>query len=174
MWREGMVDILATNLDGAGPLRTVPPTLVVRRWTGRPDKVTATALGEQTGAGVAVFGRIVGAGADSIRLTATVMGVSGSRTLGDIELRESAQRMDRLADSLTVRILGALNQTRAIASVRQASFVSTSLPALKAFLQGEQHYRRSDWDSAAVYYRRAVDEDSMFAPALRRLSNALA
>ena len=174
MWREGMVDILATNLDGAGPLRTVPPTLVVRRWRGRPDKVTVTALGEQMGAGVAVFGRVVGAGADSIRLTATVMGVRGSRTLGDIELRESVQRMDRLADSLTVRILGALNQTRAIASVRQASFVSTSLPALKAFLQGEQHYRRSDWDSAAVYYRRAVDADSMFAPALRRLSNALA
>ena len=174
MWREGMVDILASNLDGAGPLRTVPPTLVVRRWSGRPDKVTATALGEDTGAGTAVFGRIVGAGADTVRLTATVMAVQGSRTLGTIELRESTQRMDRLADSLTVRILGELNQTRAIASVRQVSLGSTSLQALKPFLQGEQHYRRSDWDSAAVYYRRAIDADSMFAPALRRLSNALA
>ena len=174
MWREGMVDILATNLDGAGPLHTVPPTLSVRRWAGRADKVSATALGQQTGARVAVFGRIISAGADTVRLTASVLDVGSGRALGDIELRESAQRMDRLADSLTVRILGQLSQTRAIGSVRQGSFGAMSLPALKAFLQGEQHYRRSDWDSATVYYRQAVDADSMFAPALRRLSNALA
>jgi serine/threonine-protein kinase len=174
MWREGMVDILAANLDGAGPLRTVPPTLVVRRWSGRPDRVSAAALGERTGARIAVFGRILGSGADSVRVTATVLDVDGSRTLGEIELRESSQHMDRLADSVTVRILGTLGQTRAIASVRQASLGATGLPALKAFLQGEQHYRRSAWDSAAVYYRRAVEADSMFAPALRRLSNALA
>ena len=174
MWREGLMDILATNLDGAGPLKTVPPTLVVRRWSGRPDKVSAAELGEQTGARIAVFGRLVSAGADSVRLTTTVMDVNGQRALGEIELRESAQRMDRLVDSLTVRILEELNQTRAIGSVREGSFGSTSLPALKAFLQGEQHYRRSDWDSAAVYYRRAVEADSMFASALRRLSNSLA
>jgi serine/threonine-protein kinase len=173
MWREGLVDILATNLDGAGPLRTVPPTLSVRRWSGRSDKVSATALGTQTGAGIAVYGRIVGAGADTVRLTASVLDVGSGQTLGDIDLRDNSQRMDRLADSLTVRILGQLNQTRAIGSVRQGSFGTASLPVLKAFLQGEQHYRRSDWDSAAVYYRRAIEADSMFAPGLRRLSNAL-
>jgi serine/threonine-protein kinase len=174
MWREGMVDILATNLDGAGPLHTVPPTLSVRRWSGRADKVSAATLGQKTGARIAVYGRIVSAGADTVRLTASVLDVASGRALGDIELRESAQRMDRLADTLTVRILGELNQTRAIGSVRQGSFGATSLTALKAFLQGEQHYRRSDWDSAAVFYRRAIEADSMFAPALRRLSNALA
>ena len=174
MWREGIVDILATNLDGAGPLHTVPPSIAVRRWNGRADKVSATTFGEQTGARVAVYGRIVSAGADTVRLSASVLDVANGRSLGDIELRESAQRMDRLADSLTVRILGQMSQTRAIASVRQGSFGATSLPALKAYLQGEQHYRRSDWDSAAVYYRQAIEADSMFAPALRRLSNALA
>ena len=175
MWREGIVDVLAMNLDGAGPLRTVPPTLAVRRWSGRADKVSATAFGENTGARIAVYGRIIGAGADTIRLTASVLDVGTGRSLGDIELREHAQRMDRLADSLTIRILGQLTQTRAIASVRQSSLASaTTLPALKAFLQGEQFYRRSNWDSAAVYYRRASEADTMFAPALRRLSNALA
>ena len=174
MWREGIVDILATNLDGAGPLHTVPPTLAVRRWNGRADKVSATAFGKETGANVAVYGRIVTAGADTVRLTASVLDVGSGRSLGDIELRESAQRMDRLADSLTVRILGQLNQTRAIASVKQGTFGGTNLTSLKAFLQGEQHYRRSDWDSAVVYYRRSTDADSMFAPAMRRLSNAMA
>ena len=27
LWHEGMVDVLARNLDGAGPLRTVSPTV---------------------------------------------------------------------------------------------------------------------------------------------------
>jgi serine/threonine-protein kinase len=146
----------------------------VRRWSGRPDKVSATAFGENTGARIAVYGRITGAGADTIRVTASVLDVGTGRSLGDIEIREHAQRMDRLADSLTIRILGQLTQTRTIASVRQSSLASTTLPALKAFLQGEQFYRRSTWDSAAFYYRRASEADSMFAPALRRLSNALA
>ena len=28
LWREGFVDVLSANLDGAGPLRTVPPSVV--------------------------------------------------------------------------------------------------------------------------------------------------
>src|SRR5207302_10192514 len=44
------------SLDGAGPLRTVSPTLVVRRWRGRADPASARALGRETGAGTVVFG----------------------------------------------------------------------------------------------------------------------
>ena len=172
VWREGLVDVLSANLDGAGPLRTVPPTVVIRRWSGRPDPASAAELGRETGARLTVFGRLVGAG-DSLRLKATVWDVGANRSVGEIELRDAASRVDRLADSLTIRILRELNQTRAIASVRRAALGSSSLPALKAYLQGEQHFRRSDWDSAAYYYERAVAEDSLFAPALRRLSNAL-
>ncbi len=45
LWREGMVDLLSRNLDGAGPLRTVSPTVVVRRWSGRADPQSAAELG---------------------------------------------------------------------------------------------------------------------------------
>ena len=38
LWREGLVDLLSRNLDGAGPLRAVPPTTVIRRWEGRADR----------------------------------------------------------------------------------------------------------------------------------------
>src|SRR5438132_334037 len=41
LWREGLVDVLSRKLDGAGPLRTVSPTVVVRRWTGRADPAAA-------------------------------------------------------------------------------------------------------------------------------------
>src|SRR5882672_7054983 len=45
LWREGLVDVLSRKLDGAGPLRTVSPTVVVRRWTGRADPAAASQLG---------------------------------------------------------------------------------------------------------------------------------
>ncbi|HUC42016.1 MAG TPA: serine/threonine-protein kinase, partial [Gemmatimonadales bacterium] len=162
LWREGLVDVLSRSLDGAGPLRTVSPTLVVRRWSGRADAQSAQTLGAQTGARTVVFGGLVQAGADSVRLTATVLDVVGPTVLGEIELRERTDRMDRLADSLTVRVLRELGRTRAIGLVRSAPLGSPSLPALRAFLQGEQFLRRSEWDSAVVYYQRAIALDSGF------------
>jgi serine/threonine-protein kinase len=173
MWKEGIVDILSANLDGAGPLRTVPPTVVVRRWSGRSDAPSAADLGERVRARYAIYGRFVRSGADSVRATATLYDVAVGRSLGDVHVRDVSSRLDRVADSLTIGILQQLNQSRPIAAVRTASIGTSSLQAIKAFLQAEQYYRRSEWDSAASNYRVAIAADSMFAPALRHLSNAL-
>ncbi|HEY7193460.1 MAG TPA: serine/threonine-protein kinase, partial [Gemmatimonadales bacterium] len=162
LWREGLVDVLSRSLDGAGPLRTVSPTLIVRRWGGRrADTQTAQTLGRETGARTVVSGILIGAG-DSVRLQAFVLDVPGANLLAAFELREKADRIDRLADSLTVGVLRELGRTRAIGLVRSASLGSHSLPALKAFLQGEQFLRRSEWDSALVYHQRAIALDSGF------------
>ena len=45
------MDVLSRNLDGAGPIRSVPSTTVIRRWSGRADPLSAGGLGRQTGAG---------------------------------------------------------------------------------------------------------------------------
>ena len=174
LWREGLVDLLSRNLDGAGPLRAVPPTVVVRRWTGRADSPSAAELGRRTGAGLALFGSLLGAGPDSARIRATLLDVTQDRTLGEWEVVDAVDRMDRLVDSLTLRVLGGLGRTRPIGAVRLAGLGATSLPALKAFLQGEQHHRRSEWDSALSWYQRAIELDSSFAPAFRRLGTTIA
>ena len=114
LWREGLMDLLARNLDGAGPLRTVSPTVVIRRWSGRADRTSATALGRQMGAELAVYGTLVGSGPDPVRLTASVLDVSRGAVLGEVELRGTADRMVELADSLTVRVLRELGETRPI------------------------------------------------------------
>jgi serine/threonine-protein kinase len=49
---------------------------------------------------------------------------------------------------------------------------TASLPALRAFLEGEQKYRRSRFREAAADYTRAVEADSAFAMAFHRLSQA--
>jgi serine/threonine-protein kinase len=173
LWREGLVDVLSRNLDGAGPLRIVPPTTVIRRWSGRADRPSAVALGRRTGAQVVVIGSLIGAGPDSARLTATALDASDGRTLADLELRDAADRVDRLADSLTVRLLRELGRTRRIEVFRTASLGSTTLPALKAFLRGEQWFRRASWDSAMAAYDEASRRDSAFALPLWRSSQVL-
>ena len=173
LWREGLVDVLSRNLDGAGPIRTVPSTTVIRRWSGRADPPSANELGRRTGAGLVVFGSLIGAGPDSARLTVTALDVAGGRPLAEIELRDAADRMDRLADSLTVRLLRELGRSRRIEVFRATAMGSTSLPALKAFLRGEQWYRRASWDSALAAYGQAISLDSTFALALWRSGKVL-
>jgi hypothetical protein len=173
LWSEGLVDVLSRDLDGAGPLRTVAPTVVVRHWSGRADLPSATTLGRHTGAGLAVYGQVLGVGGDTVRLSATLLDIGAGRALAEIQVRDLSTRMDRLADSLTVALLRELGRTRPMGVMRLASVGSRSLPALKAFLQGEQFMRRSEWDSAITSYERATGQDSGFALAYSRLSLAL-
>jgi len=77
LWREGMVDLLSRQLDGAGALRTVPPSVVIRQWSGGADAASATDAAQRTGARLAVFGALVGSGADSVQLTATLFDAAG-------------------------------------------------------------------------------------------------
>jgi eukaryotic-like serine/threonine-protein kinase len=173
LWREGLVDVLSAGLDGAGPLQAVAPTIVIRRWSGRVDAASAALLAERTGAELVVFGRLVGTGADSVRATAAILDAPTGKTVGEVEVRELSARIDRLADTLTVALLRELGRTRPIGAARLASLRSSSLPALKAFLQGEQYFRRTVWDSALASYQHAVDLDSTFTVALRRVSHVL-
>jgi serine/threonine-protein kinase len=173
LWREGLVDILSRNLDGAGPIRSVPPTTVIRGWSGRADQPSGLALSRRTGARVVVFGSLIGTGPDSARLTATAFDAMNQRPLAEIEVRDAANRVDRLADSFTVRLMRELGRTRRIEVFRVGSLGSTSLPALKAFLQGEQWFRRASWDSALASYQHAIALDSTFPLALRRASQVL-
>src|SRR5207302_3251540 len=128
LWDEGLVEVLSRNLDGAGPLRTVSPTVVVRRWSGRADPTSAEELGRRTGARLAVFGSLVGVGSDSVRLAATLLDVARNRPFGETELRDGAGHVDRLADSLTVALLRELGRTRPIGVVRLTGLGSTSPP----------------------------------------------
>jgi serine/threonine-protein kinase len=173
LWREGLVDVVSRDLDGAGPLRSVAPTTVIRRWRGRADPTAAAELGRRTGAGVTVFGQLLGAGPDSVRLAATVLEVPTRRVLATIRLTESRSRMDRLADSLTLGVLQELGRTRTIGATRTASIGSTVVPAIRAFLRGEQLFRQTNWDSALAYYEQAVRADSNFALAWRRMGIAV-
>jgi eukaryotic-like serine/threonine-protein kinase len=168
LWREGLVDMLSRSLDGAGALRTVSPSVVIRGWDGRADQSSAVDIGRRLGAGLTVFGSLIAAGPDSVRLTATLLDVGANRPLAEMELRNAADRMDHLIDSLAVGLLAGLGQAHGVNLVRYSR--ATSLPALKEFLRGESHYRQMAWDSAQLHFERAVAMDSTFGLALRHLA----
>ena len=173
LWREGLGDILSRSLDGAGPLRTVSPSVTLHRWQGRADRASAEQLARRTGAGLVVFGAVVPEGPDSVTLRAAILDGTSTSAHTDIGVSGSTARIGELADSLGIGILRSLSSSRPIGSVRRVSLGSSSLPALKAFLQGEQFYRRGHWDSALVRYDAAVAADSGFALALRRMGMVL-
>jgi eukaryotic-like serine/threonine-protein kinase len=146
---------------------------VVRHWAGRADPPSARNLGLATGARIAVFGQLVAATNDSVRLTATLYDVGTGNNLGEVELRDQSGAMDRLVDSLTFGLLRELGHSRPVGAVRTSALRSTSLPALKAFLQGEQFFRNTQWDSAIVAYGRALAMDSSLSLAWWRLGSVV-
>jgi serine/threonine-protein kinase len=120
-----------------------------------------------------VYGTLVAAGRDSVRAQATLFDVAAGRVISELEARDGVDRVDRLADSLAVRLMRELSRRRSLGVWHLASLGSSSPAALKAFLQGEQHYRRFALDSARFYYEQAIELDSTFALAHARRAVAL-
>jgi serine/threonine-protein kinase len=161
VWREGMVDVLAQNFDGAGPLRTVSPTLIVHR--GRDAGATPADLARQLGAGLAITGRIERSGTDSVRVSASFVDVHSGRPGEVMEYRGRTDHMDVVTDSLTVALLRSLARTQTVGVARGTLAGAKSLSALKALLESEQAFRRGAWDSAQKAAEEAIRIDSTFA-----------
>src|SRR6058998_3329551 len=114
LWREGLMDLFSRGLDRAGPLRAVTPTLVTREWRGRADPASAAELGRRTGAGLVLYGALLGAGPDSVQLTATLVDAASGRTLAELAYRDVVDRVDRMSDSVIVAVPRELRRTRPI------------------------------------------------------------
>ena len=164
VWREGMVDVLARSLDGAGALRTVSPSTSIAQSGSRADVTTATALGTKVGAGLVIFGELSPVGRDSVRARVALVDVKRAVVQQEIDVSGEVTRVDALADSVAIQLVRALGSTGALASgARVTSIGTSSLPALKAYLHGLQFYRRGITDSARVAFDAAVAIDSLFA-----------
>ena len=164
--REGMVDLLSTNLSGVGGIRAVDPRTVLRdapkadRDAGGLDE--AIRLGRRLGAGSVVLGSAVGTG-DRVRLAADFYSIDGER-LGRAQVDGPVDSVLTLVDRLSLALLRDVWRSREpLPAVRLASQTTDSIAALRAFLQGEQYYRRLAFDSAEQAYNRAVEVDSTFA-----------
>lgn len=170
---EGLVDLLSTNLDEVGAIRTIDPRTVMHRWRqvaagGSLDQEGALRVGRAVDAGSVLLGSVVEAGS-TVRLSAELVGVDGTR-LARAQVSGAADSVLALVDALSIALLREIWRSREPVPELRLSAITTESPAaLRAFLRGEQFYRSAQWDSARVSFERAVALDSTFALAHMRL-----
>jgi eukaryotic-like serine/threonine-protein kinase len=173
--REGMVELLSTKLDGAGELRAVDPRAVLsalRRQTTEvgPDDGSATA--RRFGAGRFILGSVLQMG-DTLRLDAALYDADGVRQASaQAEVREN--ELGRGVDDLARLLLGRLSSGTGDRLTSLGAVTTSSYPALRAYLEGQQAFRALNLDSAITAFQQAVALDSTFALAWYRLATAAA
>ena len=164
--REGMLDLLAAKMTGAGGPAATDPQTVMRGWrrVAGPDaqdvpKVTALRLAQRLGAGKALLGSIVGTPRRMI-FSANLVRVPGGQSLGTATVQGPIDSLLTLVDQLTAQLLA---REAGLDEPRLSDVTSTSLPALRSYLDGQSAYRRGHYHDAVQLYRQALAEDSTFA-----------
>jgi tetratricopeptide (TPR) repeat protein len=162
---ESMVELLGRSLDGAGPLRTTDPRAVLSRVAHEAFPVLGPEEGrevaESFGAGLYLLGSITRVG-EEIRLEAAWYGSEGQQ-LGSEEVTPRSEAeiltgIDDLARSAVAALLGEEVHHRGVL----AEQTTASLEALRAYLDGQAHMRRNDFEAAADAFQRAMDADPDF------------
>ncbi len=171
---EGMMDLLATNLNGVGGIGTVDPRTVLREWgdtRGGDDLKRALSVGRDLDAGSVVLGSAVSTGG-TVRVAADLYAIDGHR-LGRAQVDGPADSVLAVVDRLSLALLRDVWRSKEpLPNLRLASLTTDSIDALRSYLEGERYYRRTEWDSALSAYTRAVETDSTFALAHLRRAQA--
>ncbi len=171
--REGMLDLLGAKLTGAGGLRAADPRSVTTAWhqLGVPDSVDLPAedalrLAQRLGGTRLLFGGIVGR-PERLMITASMLEVTGGKALARASVEGSADSLPEMIDHLTALLL---SQQAGESEQRLSALTSTSLPALRAYLEAQAAYRSGRYDAAVEGYEHAVGLDSNFALAAMGLA----
>jgi DNA-binding SARP family transcriptional activator/TolB-like protein len=172
--REGMVDLLSAKLDGAGGFRAVDPRSVIalaNSGTGAPPDAAAIARAARSlGAAWYVTGDAVQM-AGRLQINGALHDLSGgTQALATASVSGDTTALFELVDDLTGRMLAGLSRGRDTALTRLASVTTHSLPALKAFLDGERALRAGRDAQAAAAFSDAALLDTTFALAQYRLA----
>ena len=179
LWREGMVDLLSTNLDGAGGLRAIDSRTMMARWREvvpegtDPDLTTTLGVARKAGSRYVLVGSLVGI-ESAFQLIAEIYDAESGEMLGHARASGPADSVFALVDRLAVeslRVMLGSGETELPTVWNLRSTTTSSLGALKAYLEGENLYRRARFEEAALAYERAVTADSTFALALYRLAS---
>jgi tetratricopeptide (TPR) repeat protein len=172
---EGMVDLLSTALDGAGELKVVDPYALMKFLTGERDGPIDPRAGEAVanrfGAGRFVLGSIVEAGG-RLQVNASLYAADGRVEVSAEEIAEDEAQVFDLVNSVARQLLAAGMGGPNARLTQVAAATTTSLPALKEYLEGESEMRAVRFASAASAYQRAIEADSTFALAYYRLAMA--
>jgi DNA-binding SARP family transcriptional activator len=164
--------LLAARLDGSGMAPAVEAgTAGSPLPRDRAGVKRAAAIAASLGATSFVMGDVV--------VAAAHVEVSAVHYSGGSRLRHTARAVAdgapgeifKLVDRVAAQLLVATSDADA-PLVRTAALTTSSLPALKRFIDGERAYRAGRLEAAAAAYADAIAADTTFALAYHRLSIA--
>jgi DNA-binding SARP family transcriptional activator/TolB-like protein len=167
-----VMELLAAGLEGAGGLRIANPGVTAEWAAATPYQAPPRLVREAArfGAGSCVTGSITRMG-DQLRLSAAWHGRAGRR-IAAAGAEGPATELFALVDRLAVELVAGLESETTGQLTRAAARSTASLPALKAFTEGERQLRGGRYGDAATSFLRAAAEDPAFALAHYRLSVA--
>jgi serine/threonine-protein kinase len=171
---RGMAGVLGANLDGAGDLRSVDHRALLNATGSGPgplDPTGAREIANRFGASLYILGDIVETG-DRLRITATLHDATDASALEHASADGRADDIFAIVDRLSVRLIAGRIADRIDDFSRAAAMSAGSLPALKAYLEGDADYRAGRYHEAVRALERAVALDTAFAIAHYRLSSA--
>jgi serine/threonine-protein kinase len=163
--REGMVDLLAAKLGGTAALRPTDPRTLLAAWTraarggGELAEDDGLKVAAVLGAGRMVEGEIVGS-RGRVSISARIVDVPSASVRARATAEGSPDSLTQLVDHLaaTLLVLGSGEGEQHLAGL-----TSTSLPALRAYLDGEALLRRGVFGEASKKFLQAFQIDSTFA-----------
>jgi len=171
-----LVFTLSAELDGLGAIRVVDAHTVLAQAKpgGLYSPAEGVALARRFGAGSIVHGSLVREGAD-VRLDFVFLSTdSGAVPLARASVTSVPDSIAALTDS-AVHVLLRQIWTRGSAPTPslEGALKTHSVPALRAFLEGEQEIVAGQWDMAATSYARAREADPAFWQGYAREAYAL-
>lgn len=173
---EGIVDLVSARLDGAGPLSTVDPRVVIAgvktQGLDPTDPGSVDRFASSLRAGRSVTGDLLEA-SGRLRLTAYLHTTGGdAERTHAVTVEGVADSVFPLLDDLVARLLAEIVSEDGGRLDALATLTTRSLDAAKTYLRGERQLREGQYREAARSYERAIELDTTFALAHYRRSIA--
>ena len=159
-----LVVLLTRNLDGVGDIEVVDHTTVLAKTGGsnrRYSLTEAAEIGRELGAATVLHGTLVRVG-DQIVLDVGLFETDGLEEIARASAQAPVNEPFVLTDETTWALLQAIWKTGDAPTPSVAAITTRSLPALRAFLDGEAAITRGAWIKATGLYAEAIAADTTF------------
>jgi TolB-like protein len=159
-----LVVTISASLDGIQDLRTVDALTVLAQpnpASGAFSVAEGVTLARRLGVGRLLHGALIRAG-DEVRLEATLYGARDATPVARVSVTEDAENLHALSDAATLALLRQLWREAPPTAPSIGAITTTSVPALRAYLEGEQALARVDYPRALESFERAYAADSTF------------
>jgi len=154
---------LSANLDGVGGIRAANALSVLAQAGDltRTSLERGAALAGRFGASSFVYGSLVRTGGN-VRLDLGLFETGNLRPMARASVTTSLDDIAALTDSATWALLRQIWQQGRVPSPSLAAVTTRSIPALRAFLEGERLLAIGQYEAAATAFGHAIEADSSF------------